>query len=243
METEGIDYMCPICKDYLLQPRIYECGHTICERCMINCDKSVKSEVRSTFDTPIYKCPLCRKTTLKSWIYRPVNHTLLEILMKNKEFAESQNKYRNEVDDDSSEIKIPDDINLATIARAKRLEKCNEIYKTIIPIVFHAAMEGKPYITITHNTTEIQCIADLLANRLFTDHGVWRLQSNSRECQIDIIPTNRSFQAEYTNRNYQRHENDDDDDDDDEEELPSTSTIRFHSIRSLRRGMLQPHHD
>ena len=47
METQGIDYMCPICKDYLLQPRIYECGHTICERCMINCDKSVKSEVKT----------------------------------------------------------------------------------------------------------------------------------------------------------------------------------------------------
>ena len=106
METEGIDYMCPICKDYLLQPRIYECGHTICERCMINCDKSVKSEVRSTFDTPIYKCPLCRK---KNWN----NNIILEnsVLFENENYNIIMPETIITININSDQIRINNNIN------------------------------------------------------------------------------------------------------------------------------------
>ena len=35
-ETE---LMCPICKDLYVYPRNYDCGHTLCELCMLEMDK------------------------------------------------------------------------------------------------------------------------------------------------------------------------------------------------------------
>ena len=226
----GTDVMCPICRDFLIQPRIYECGHTICEPCMIKSDRAAKDENQSTFTIPKYKCPLCRKETLLAWHLRPVNHNLLEIFSRNSDYSQAMDKYRKEKEDEIEEddIDFPDEMNLASVVNRKRKEKCEYLYQKIRPVLFAAALEGKPYITITTDTADIQCVADMLAKKIFNNHCIWKMQSNARECQIDFIPSTRSFQAEYVNRRYrqQNSDNDSDNERDDDIEVDTDEIIR-----------------
>ena len=96
-----------------------------------------------------------------------------------------------------------------------------------------AAISGKPYIVITNHTTEIQMVADLLAKKLFENNGIYKLQSSYRECQIEFVPSDRTYKSEYENPTFSlEDQNDDSDDSDDsdndedfEEELPSSRIL------------------
>ena len=150
------DSICPICKDYLVEPRIYECGHTICESCMIKSDKTVKENTLNTFQLPVYKCCLCRHETLKEWFRRPINHNLQCILMKDDEYKQAFEIYKKNKDkEDPEDDTIPQRVNLSRIVTRKRRQKCDQIYKEILPSLVNAALEGKPYITITTNVKDI----------------------------------------------------------------------------------------
>lgn len=46
---------CQICLDLLIEPQIYNCGHTFCIKCMINMLKSYSHILA----TPI--CPICKR--------------------------------------------------------------------------------------------------------------------------------------------------------------------------------------
>ena len=121
------DSICPICKDYLLEPRIYECGHTICESCMIKSDKTVKENTLNTFQLPVYKCCLCRHETLKEWFRRPINHNLQCILMKDDEYKEASEIYKkNKEQKDPEDDTIPQGVNFAV--RTTMLTNLLEVY-------------------------------------------------------------------------------------------------------------------
>jgi hypothetical protein len=79
---------CPICRDLLVSPVMFSCGHTLCEQC--NPGKSKPSWE----DTPeSHQCPVCR---LKSSV-APITNFILDELLR-EQFAEEQVKRREEVE-------------------------------------------------------------------------------------------------------------------------------------------------
>ena len=194
---------CPICKDTMLYPRIYpQCGHTLCEPCMIKNDCAEKDKCRSAFDVPIFSCPICRQTTLLAWYLRPINLLILQELRKSQEYEEKYNKYKKE-QNDMQQSDIPVDIDLATLTKKNRNEKMESIYKELLPILFNAAAKGKPFISISEKKKvhDIQLIADLLAKKLFEQNKIYKLTITSNICDIEIISSNRNYKSEYINPN------------------------------------------
>ena len=41
-------FYCPICRDIFMTPKLYDCGHTICEKCMIKMDETEEEKVISS---------------------------------------------------------------------------------------------------------------------------------------------------------------------------------------------------
>ncbi len=225
--------LCPICREMMIIPRLYDCGHSICQECMIKSDESTRENTVSSFQLPVYRCPMCRQETHSEWSSRPINHSLIDLLSQNnEEYKKATAEYKTKIkEDNTEELDVPESLNFAYIVYKKRMQKCNKIYKKILPVLFKAAVQGKPYVTITANAPEIQNVADLLAKKLFTNNSVYKVQSSYREFQIDFVPSDRSYKCEYENPSFTLDENNDSDDSDDnesdqenyEEELPSTS--------------------
>jgi len=196
---------CPICKDYLLIPRIYPCGHHICEECMIASDKNTHAHPATL---PIYKCPICRCETSDEWWKRPVDTKLISVLCSmdceyNTKHSEHKKRTRDEY---NTEIDIPYNINLAHICKNMREHKSEQLYKMILPLLYKAATEGKPYITISTEQYDIGLVADILAEKLIKRNGIYKMISGHRECQIELVPSERSYRLEYDNDNYNVNE-------------------------------------
>ena len=80
MNTDEIK--CPICIETPLYPRLYECGHTVCEICMQNHDHAETDRNYCVFEATNFTCPICRKSSITPWYLRPLNRALLD--RKNK---------------------------------------------------------------------------------------------------------------------------------------------------------------
>ena len=48
------DILCPICQEVIFAPRIYDCGHSICEECMKRADETTYDE-SDTFSVPVFR--------------------------------------------------------------------------------------------------------------------------------------------------------------------------------------------
>jgi len=192
--------LCPICKDIMIFPRIYACGHTICEPCMIKTDKLCDENNNLVFTATIYKCPLCRSQTYLDIQYRPINRILLDQLRKDPEYEQKYNEYIKNKKDNIEEFS--EKIDLGKLTYQKREDKSSVIYNEILPILYKAARKGQPFVTITHNNKNIQLVSDLLANKLFINNNIYKLLSTPRECTIDIIPSKKSYKNEFINAEY-----------------------------------------
>ena len=62
-------------------------------------------------------------------------------------------------------------------------------------------MQAKPFVTISSDKYDISLVARL-ATRLIDENGIYRLTVGPRECQIEFIPSERSFRYEYRNENF-----------------------------------------
>ena len=191
---------CSICKDTMLCPRIYpQCGHTICEPCMIKNDDAEKEKMTSSFIIPTFSCPMCRQTTIVQWYLRPINILILQELRKDKNYEKLYTDYKKNCKT-IQQSDIPTDIDLSTITINKRKKKAEMLYKELLPIIFRAAINGQPFITITDKkkVKDIQLTADLLSKKLF-NNKIYRLIITLNECNIDIIPSDRNYKSEYIN--------------------------------------------
>ena len=191
---------CSICKDDMLIPRLYpQCGHTICESCMIKADKIINDSIGSAFIIPTYKCPLCRQKTLMPWYLRPINRYLLDLLRKNELYETKYKKYQENA---IPPLIIPDNMNLAELTAKNRTNNAERIYKEILPLLFDAATNGNPFIIIKHNNKDIQRVVDLLSKKLFDRNKIYKITSTPHECTIELIPSLRSHKNEYVNNSY-----------------------------------------
>ena len=111
--------LCPICKDLLIIPRLYPCGHNVCEECMIIADKTIEDEANHTI--PIYRCPICRNETIQKWHNRPVNNSLIDVLCKiSSDYALKHRNHERKKITDATEETIPKNVNLAYLSKHMR---------------------------------------------------------------------------------------------------------------------------
>ena len=217
---------CPICKDTMMVPRIYECGHSICEPCMIKCDKSDQKKNLSIYSVPEYSCPLCRHKTIVEWYERPINRILLSILRNDENYNKKYEKYMKDHKELEEVDEIPEKINLSFLVNENKKRITLELYKKIVPILFDAASDGKSYISFSSTISKkIQIVSDILSEKLFKNYNIYKMVSTSRECIIEIIPTDLSYKNEFINDNY-NHDTDEMLINNNEEELPGRSTLQ-----------------
>jgi hypothetical protein len=195
-----MNLLCPVCKERMMIPRLFtQCGHSICEPCMVKSDCVEREKLESTFIVPSFSCPVCRQKTIIPWYNRPINRLALENLRENEEYEKAYEKYVK--DKQFVNPEIPSNINLSTLTIRNRKLKTQKLYNEILPLLFDAASQGKPFITIIKKEMvhDIQMTADLLAKKLFDNNKIYRLVSTGRECDIEIIPSSRSYKTEYVN--------------------------------------------
>ena len=234
---------CPVCINIMTFPRIYDCGHSLCEECMIQIDNETNTRFRTRRDAVIYKCPLCRVITHKPWFSRPKNLFLMNILESNEEYRKivGEKRYENNPLDN-----IPENINLSFLCSRSREIKMNELYNYILPLLIKSCMDGKQELIISDRASEIYEYSSEISKKLFNNHGIYKIISTKDIFRIFNIKTlsNREFRnmQEYINPNYNSNIQfyDDDDDDDEEEIFPNSfnyqennyieNTANFNSI-------------
>jgi len=167
---------------------------------MIKNDSAEKDKTRSAFNTHIFSCPICRQTTLLGWYYRPINRLILKELRQTPEYEQAYERYKKQRGD-IPKTDIPENVDLAAITNASRNEKVETLYKEILTLLFTAASEGKPFIVISDKKKvyDIQLVADLLSKKLFEKNKIYKLVTTPTTCDIELIPSNRSYKSEYIN--------------------------------------------
>jgi len=227
---------CTICSCLMVCPRFYEnCGHTICEECMVKNDALDIKNNRYVFEAVKYKCPLCRSITLKPWYKRPFNHVLISILEKDEKYKklEMERKIRRKLDLENCEI-IPDEelrtMNMSKISYGFRDNLADELYEYILPTLYEAVMDGKPYIVIKDRVKDLRSVSDLVSNKLIKNNNIYRVFSTNTEFTIEIIPIKSGIKYDYINTNFNQNLEDSDDEVDidlreEEEDLIPTSQL------------------
>ena len=200
--------LCTICNNLLFNPRVYECGHTLCEPCMINNDLITSNNHTNIFTLPVYKCPLCRHETVTKWYDRPKNQSLIDILNLNDNYKKANDEYNKQVNENNQsltehDLEIPQRINLSYISNNIRVKRAEQLYNYYLPILLQYALEGKTHLCITDSTkvSEIASVADILSHKLMTNNGIFRFFCNSRECQIEIVPR-ENIRFDYENNHF-----------------------------------------
>ena len=102
------------------------------------------------------KCPICREESISEWYSRPVNTTLIDLLSKISEEYRLRHKAHQRRDPlDVQEYDTPSGINLGFVSKNIREFKTNILYEKMIPILYKAAMQAKPHVTITSDKYDI----------------------------------------------------------------------------------------
>tara|TARA_Y100000389_G_scaffold203723_1_gene253179 strand:+ start:957 stop:1874 length:918 start_codon:yes stop_codon:yes gene_type:complete len=217
-----IDCNCTICSSPMICPRIYEkCGHTFCEECMMKSDELDNNNNKYIFESTKYRCPLCRSTTLKPWYKRPFNHILITLLEKNTLYSYYEKKRiaQRKIDMkeiDNIDIEKVSTVNFSKLSYDYRDNKADELYEFIVPVIYNAVREGKPYIIITDRAREIKTVADIVSNKLIKNNNIYRTVSTNEEFTVEIIPVKSNMRYDYVNQNFA----DNLEDSDDEIEVP-----------------------
>jgi hypothetical protein len=168
---------------------------------MFNCDKESEDEVRSNFDLPNYKCPICRSETIVKYTERPLNRRLITILDNIKGYKKLYDS-KNEDFNMKKDINLYDNINFSHLSFKSKYLKCEKYYQDILPLLYKASREGKSKITIMSNTKDLQVVSSMLSKKLFK-HGIFKVQALPNEFNIYILPENISrYQYEQVNPNY-----------------------------------------
>ncbi len=182
---------CPVCLNIFVNPRIYECGHSVCEECMHNCDKEVEEQTSSNFDIPKYVCPICRKETIIDYKYRPLNRRLITLLDNVENYKKIYKSKNENFKIKKEEQTLYNNINFSHLAFKSKYMKCEKYYNEILPLIYKAAKEGKSYISILSNSKELQTVFSMLSKKLFK-HGIYKIQALQNEFNIYILPENVS---------------------------------------------------
>ena len=185
---------CPVCRSVYVRPRIYECGHSICETCMHGVDEYTE---RYFNELPNYRCPVCRQETLVPWYRRPINQTLQGIC---ETFPEYESRVQEVEKLNVSKDNIEDNIDLQKLAIVERKRIAKQHYKDILPVLVKCAREGSSSIVISskEKVRSISKVMDLFSGYLFR-HKIYRIIAAHDEIIISILKQDNQVSNEYTN--------------------------------------------
>lgn len=193
--------LCPICKDICIFPRIYEnCGHTVCEKCMKNMDKTEKEKITSPFIVPIFKCPICRTESLYPWHKRQKNHKLISLLESSEKYKEIVKKYKQEYSKTEKQT-VDKNINFSFLTEKIQKKKAKELYNYILPIIYQEILKGISKIIIKYKNKELIKFSDKISELLFAN-GIYKVTARTNEFIVDVLPSNGNYINEYKNSNF-----------------------------------------
>ena len=188
---------CPVCRCVFVRPRMYPtCGHSVCSHCMADCDRYTdRPFVHSAL---LYKCPVCRDTTLLPWNLRPRNLAL-------ESMCEELPGYSNRVAEIGPELIPKDDYNdetdLAKISNMRQESLVLTLYEEIMPCLFEAAKEGRSHITIDDQRVvmDLHRCADSFSNFLFDKHNVYRMMLTSTDATFHFSRRSIRIRNDFVN--------------------------------------------
>lgn len=198
------DLLCPICADVFVWPRNYDCGHTVCETCMYNMD--IRQLPEDTHIAVIYRCPVCRDPTLKSWNNRPLSFLLERYATQHPDYQKRKKevtelkKLRKE-----TLVSISDSVDLASTCYVARINLALDLYEILLEKLYNAAKEGKNHLIITERSivSEIEKVGDILSYQLFSKHNIYRMLTTRGECTIYLTRNAFSWRRNFENRNWE----------------------------------------
>ena len=197
------DLLCPICADVFVIPRTYDCGHTVCETCMYEMDIRQLSD--DTHVAVIYKCPVCRDPTLKSWNNRPLNFLLEQLASKHPDYEKRKREVTEMIHHRKSQlIYIPDTVDLAKTSYDSRINLALDLYEILLEKLYIAAKDGKNHLIIKEKSivSNIEKVGDILSYQLFKKHNVYRILTTRGECTIYLTRDAFNWRRNHENRSW-----------------------------------------
>ena len=197
------DLLCPICADVFVIPRTYDCGHTVCETCMYEMDIRQLSD--DTHIAVIYKCPVCRDPTLKSWNNRPINFLLEQLASKHPDYEKRKREVTEMIHHRKSQlIYIPDTVDLAKTSYDSRINLALDLYEILLEKLYIAAKDGKNHLIIKEKSivSNIEKVGDILSYQLFKKHNVYRILTTRGECTIYLTRDAFNWRRNHENRSW-----------------------------------------
>lgn len=198
---------CPICNIDMTIPKLYECGHSICELCMLKIDH--ETEKCAPINTiPLVRCPICRKNSLLTTEDRPYNLALIEVLEKDETYADkkiiAQNAIKEWVDKNIDSVETDDEddgySDLSIIAYKSRIKKTLKIQDMIVKSTLKYAKRGFKTVNISSNFKDVAEFYEEVKERLF-ERGVYATKLIHRELVIYLLPEDSERRVGYMDIN------------------------------------------
>jgi len=189
------DLTCPVCRELYQIPRVYACGHSVCEGCMVHMDRTTNAY--SPFHLPLFRCPTCRAETTARTEQRPINHALRSLVEAHEDF-EYDAAYER-----LRPVRPPIGWigNLQRLASESRYRLAHDTHAALLPLLYAAACDGKRYIIVSEKplVQRMEVCADLLSALLFEKNKIFKLVVTREEATIVFTRDAFNTQREYTN--------------------------------------------
>jgi hypothetical protein len=149
-ETEPINvlYVCPVCRDLMVMPRLFSCGHSVCSPCHFRLDAAAESARRGSWGIVHVRCPMCRRVTSMSAGLRPINTSLNSVIEAavGKEYTDKVAEFKAQTE--STVVAIDFDADLGRIANNNRVTTAIATYHHMLKLLTVAAKKGLASVTI-----------------------------------------------------------------------------------------------
>ncbi len=247
------EFRCPVCMNLYLKPTLFECGHTFCLTCHYKLDKATTTP---TFTLPVYKCPLCRSTTMTPWTQRPANitldkvckavypkeyETLMQIERKCKELTAKLRRREEKSQDeepDEEHLSRMSSVNLSQLSAESQSMLADKVYSKLIPKFIDAARQGKSHVTVIEKSTvkDIEVCIQPLSKKLFEKNNVYKITCTPEECSVFFSRSSMRWNRSFQNENHVNFS----DNDQNGDELSTSESVVLRPRSRSRRQLLRP---
>ena len=203
---------CGVCMELFCKPAFFPCGHSICRLCHLNVDNTTESR---TFTAPIFKCPLCRESTVLPWSERPINRALDNVCKEKypEEYLKLEKRqdtiFINEAKRIAAEkMELPPDLlslNLSQVAADSRQKLADRLYKDLMILFSRAALQGKSHLSIVEKNIvkKIEICIKPLCKKLFEENNVYKVTCTPDECTVYFSKVSLRWDRDYLNPTYE----------------------------------------
>lgn len=216
---------CPVCKEPWQVPRMFPCGHSVCQTCMQANDLVEEQEAEHENFSPAYRCPMCRAETLLPWHGRPVNRALCDAVG-----CPVKNEVTTQETEDAEE-----DGNLAALSLASRRMLAGELLKEVVPLLRDAATRGRSYVMFRGETSRrVYDVCGAFTQMLFDKYGVYGVEASKTETVVHLVASASPWRGVYVNERYTEQLQSEGHADAASSELPSDRTLGMREHRALQ---------